>query len=298
VTEHFADRLLQSIADKGAPVCVGIDPVLERLPAPIRNAAPDEARALLQFGSEVVRIVAPLVPAVKINTAFFERYGGAGVDAYFELVAVAGACGLAVIGDCKRGDVGHTAEQYAAGQFEPPAGRRGPDAVTLQSYLGWDAIQPFCSAAERQGRGLFILVQTSNPSAAAVQDFPGADGRTLSEHVAALVESWAAQPGRLGRRGYSLVGAVVAPRDAALARRLRLAMPSCLFLVPGYGAQGAGAEEVRTCFKPDGSGALVNASRSVIHPQDVSGSAGGGWQAAVESACRRFVQDIARATGR
>ncbi len=310
---HFADRLNKAIREKKTPVCVGIDPVYSRLPTAIRDMPDfDNGRdtesaldAILEFCRTVIRTVAPIVPAVKINIAYFERYYGEGVDAYMELVQEAAKLGLLVIGDCKRGDVGHTAELYARAQLARPdfdnmSHSTAPDAVTLHSFLGIDGLKPFLDVCRGEGKGIFALIQTSNESANDVQGFTNAQGLTLSEHLAQLLNGWAGDDGLVGESGYSCLGAVVAPRNVEIAKKLRMLMPQSLFLVPGYGAQGMSATEIAHCFKPDGTGAIVNASRSVIYAFDQAKYEQQGqrsWSLAVETACREFAQDIAQAVG-
>jgi orotidine-5'-phosphate decarboxylase len=313
VPDHFADRLLKAIREKKSPVCVGIDPVYARLPAAIRdlpdfNDGSDTESALdavLEFCRLVIKTVAPIVPAVKINSAYFERYYGEGVDAYMELVQEAASHDLVVIGDCKRGDVGHTAEVYAQAQLADPDFSNfdhlvAPDAVTLNCYLGLDALKPFLHVCRAQAKGAFVLVLTSNESATEVQALRCDDGCTVSERVAGLVSKWAGDDGLMGAEGFSCLGAVVAPRGADSARQLRALMPHCLFLIPGYGAQGLTAADIAPCFKPDGSGAVVNASRSIIYAYEnprYSELAESSWVSAVEAACREFAADIAKTAG-
>ncbi len=315
---HFADRLLQAIGRTNAPVCVGLDPLFERLPPAIlqehglehpaesktdpRDAEP-AANALLQFGAELIRIVAPHVPTIKINVAFFEPYHAAGFRTYFELVRLAQKAGLIVIGDVKRGDIGHSAEQYAAahlgGGMNAAGGPFAADAVTVNSYLGYDGVKPFVDSCRAGGKGVFVLVQTSNPSAVELQQVRLSEGITLAERISKLVDQWSRTEGLIGQEGFSAVGAVVAPVNAETTRRLRESMPHCLFLVPGYGAQGKSAEEVALCFKLDGTGAIVNASRSVIfayEDQKYRGLYGDDWRRCIEASCRDFVNAIRAVT--
>jgi len=230
---HFADRLLEAVQQKQVPACVGLDPLVERFPAKllrehhiattedghIEPGTPGEkiTAALGHFGREVLRTIAPLVPVVKINIAFFERYYADGIRVYGELVRCAHELGLLVIGDVKRADIGHSATQYAhahLGEIPPWVGTGilNPDAVTVNPYFGFDAIRPFVEVGMGSGRGLFVLVQTSNESAPEIQDLALADGSTVSEHVARRVHAWSAEGDRLGVCGYSLIGAVVSPR--------------------------------------------------------------------------------------
>jgi orotidine-5'-phosphate decarboxylase len=288
---HFVDRLCDALDAKPAPAVIALDPVYTHLPRSFRHAAASESEeldALLRFSRRIVEIVAPHALAVKINSAFFEAYHADGVRGYDELISFARAAGLLVIGDVKRGDVGHTAEMYARAHLT------GPDAITVSGYFGFEGVQPFIDLAVRQDKGLFVLVRTSNPSARQIQDVALADGRKFHQWVAGQLASWASDPRTVGRRGYSLVGAVVATREAADAAALRAAMPQSVFLVPGYGAQGGRADDFKPYFRPDGTGALVAAGRSVIYAYERAEYASEqNWEPAVEAACRRFTQDVA-----
>ena len=304
---HFADRLLAAVAEKGAPVCVGLDPVLDRLPADIVDRAqtlvdarsPDSdpqlaaAAAITLFCKRVIRAVAPAVPAVKPQIACFERYGPSGLGAYHSVVADARAAGLIVIGDAKRGDIGATADHYAAAHL---ADDDAPDALTVNGYFGADGLAPFVRAARNTGRGLFVLVRTSNPSAAQVQDFADADGRKVFEHVADCVAQVGAGQGLLGKSGFSCVGAVVGATYPDEARRLREIMPRQLFLVPGYGAQGATADDAVAGADSAGRGILVNASRSVLYAFDRDDRAAD-WTDAIAAAAANVARDVRAALG-
>lgn len=319
---HFGDRLIGAIRKKDAPVCVGFDPLIERLPASLleeygvgtkydqdlRTSANlgGLADAILAFGREIIRVVAPQVPAVKINIAFFERYYTAGIRAYYRLVRHARELGLVVIGDVKRADIGHSTTQYAQAQLGPiPHPGLGevatPDAVTVNPYFGYDGIRPFVELARETGDGLFVLVQTSNESAGEVQGLTLSDGTRVCERVAQLVQEWAVNEAPVGSSGYSCIGAVVSPRDLESTERIRALMPNCIFLVPGFGAQGRTADEVAKCFKPDGTGAIVNASRSVIYAyreeryRDLHGD---DWQKSVDHACKDLVSAVRTAVWR
>lgn len=306
--EHFADRLMAAVLAKGAAACVGLDPLIEHLPADLRrkhalSSSSDAvacANALYDFGREIIDIVAPLVPVVKINIAFFERYYAEGLRAYYRLVKHARQAGLITIGDVKRADIGHSTTQYAHAQLAEVAlagcGEfAAPDAVTVSPYLGFDAVAPFAEVAKREGKGLFVLVQTSNESAEAIQGLTLEGGETVCQRVGRIVQSWAAAGGMIGACGYSAIGAVVSPRDVPSTVRLRELMPNCLFLVPGFGAQGRTTDEVARCFKSDGTGALITSSRGVIFAyQDakVSAACGGDWRKCVERGCRELVAAV------
>ena len=313
MTENFADRLMDAIARKKAPVVVGIDPVYSRLPASlVGQAGLDRAAdlessldAVLEFSRRVIRLVAPYVPAVKINIAFFERYLWEGIEGYYELIQEAAERDLLVIADAKRGDIGNTAEAYAAAHLADPnlAGADdlvGPDAVTVNGYLGADALDPFLKVCREEGKGIFVLVRTSNPGAAEVQNAVLEGGLTVGEHMAKLVAKWGVQEGLVGKAGFSAVGAVVAPRDVEQAKRIREILGNTILLVPGYGAQGLGPAEVAACFKSGGTGAIINASRSVIYAYEqpeYKQQFADQWEPCVEKACQDFVTQIRQVAG-
>ncbi len=297
---HYADRLQSAIAAKSTAAVVGIDPVLERLPPALCAGVTDNASAaaaLAAFARDVIEVVAPLVPAVKINSAFFEAFGAAGVAAFFASVAEARRRGLLVISDIKRGDIGSTATLYARGHLGSPEVAdelQVPDAVTVAGYLGVNAVRPFAETAAATGRGLYVLVRPSDPGADEIHEFGGE--RPLYRFLAERVAEWGSLPERVGATGLSCVGAVVAPKDAESTRALRAAMPNTPFLVPGYGAQGGTAEACRACFREDGRGAAVNASRSVIYAYEDEtrlARCEGDWKRCIESAAREFAADIA-----
>jgi orotidine-5'-phosphate decarboxylase len=284
--------------DARGPVCVGIDPVYEELPPEFQTDAAtpqDRLAAIAAFCREVLQIVAPVVPAVKPQIAFFESLGYQGVKLYFDLVRQARKLGLLVIGDVKRGDIGHTAAAYAAAHL---AGEDCPDAVTVNGYFGADGLAPFLQVARQQGKGLFVLVRTSNPSAAVIQDFTGPDGLKFYEHIARQLAAIGDGPELVGASGYSCLGAVVGATYPQEARRLREIMPRQIFLVPGYGAQGATAADCAASFKADGTGAIVNASRSVLYAFRKGPHAGKDWKQAIATAAKNLVTDIRQALAR
>ena len=311
--QNFADRVLAAIANKGTPACVGLDPLIERLPRELLREAgvslaedgtvsPETdsaamAGALGLFGREVIRIIAPLVPFIIIFIAFFETYHEHGVRVYDDLIQTASRAGLITIGDIKRADIGHSATQYALAQLG--GGHNGksaaPDAVTVNPYFGLDGVRPFIDIAREQGRGVFILVQTSNASAEQVQGLACSDGSTLCQNVARLVADWSAADGLIGERGYSCVGAVVSPRDLPSTELIRTVMPNSIFLVPGFGAQGRTTDEVARCFKSDGTGAIVTSSRGVIYAfnkSDYRATYGDDWRRCIEQGCRDLVESL------
>ncbi len=297
---HFADRLLDGVDRCGTPLCVGVDPVVERLPPgfPQPATAREAADALATFGEEAVDLAARHVACVKIQSACFERYGVAGCEAFHRLAGRARERNLLVIADVKRGDVGTSAAHYAAGWVHP-ADDDGttPDAITVNAYFGGDGLTPFLRAAAEHGRGVFALVRTSNPGGDAIQERTLADGRTVADAVGGVVAE-AGDTEATGRHGYSVLGAVVAATRPEAAARLRNTMPRQLFLVPGFGAQGGGVDDVRPCFHSDGRGAVVAVSRSITEAWRSSDATD--WREAVEGAMtemKRRVADAATGEG-
>jgi orotidine-5'-phosphate decarboxylase len=279
---------------RAAPVCVGIDPVADRLPSRLRPQRPDPAsnvRAIRDFCLGVLDAVAPHVPCVKVQAACFERYHAEGVEAMRTIIAEARTRGLQVILDAKRGDIGVTAAHYAASVFGDEADSVGPnraDWVTINSYLGADGIEPFL----RGGCGAFALVRTSNPGGDVLQAARLVGGLTVAEAVAAMVAG--VGTAHLGALGFSSLGAVVGATKADEASRLRELMPQQVILVPGYGAQGGTVRDVVPCFHRGGKGAIVTASRSVLYAFEPDVDA---WKQAVAAAAERLADDVGRAVG-
>lgn len=274
---HFADRLNAEIKKKKSAVCVGLDPRLEQIPefikekhfAAHKNALTVAAESILEFNKGIMDAVADLVPVVKPQIAFYEQYGHEGVRAFEETLWYARDKGLLTIADIKRGDIGSTADAYAKA-FLGKVNLHGKDvfsfdadAVTIAPYLGWDGIKPFITEARKYGKGLFILVKTSNPSSGDLQDLVmKKDEATIYEIMSGYVDSWGAD--EVGEGGYSFVGAVVGATFPEQAKEMRKMMSQNIFLVPGYGAQGGTAADVKCCFNEDGLGAVVNSSRGII----------------------------------
>jgi orotidine-5'-phosphate decarboxylase len=307
--QNFADRLLNAIDSKGAPICVGIDPIFDMLPDAVAGDArergnPDREAsidAIFAFTTSILRIVAPLVPCVKFQSAYFEKYLWEGVEAYYSLIAEAAELGLLVIGDVKRGDIGSTASAYAAAHLADADLHETddvviPDAITVNPFCGLDTIEPFLKTSREFDKGLFVLVRTSNPGSGDLQDAQLADGRTWSEMLADKLATLAANSKLVGSRGYSSVGAVVGATQPHTMQSLRQRLPQSIFLLPGYGAQGATADMTRSAFT-DGQGALVSASRSILYAHREPNYAkqfGDNWERCVEKAVLDMKQDLAR----
>lgn len=303
---HFADQLAEAMRKAGNAVCVGVDPRPEDLPPGFLDDYPGDragvAAALEAFGRGVIEVVAPLVPVVKFQAAFYEAYGPEGFAALHRTAKFARESGLLVIMDGKRNDIGSTAEAYARAYLGkvPVGGRFEPawdvDALTVNAYLGSDGISPFVKVAAREGKGIFALVRTSNQSAREFQDLD-VGGRPLYLAVAERLRAWG--EGHRGEGGYSLVGAVVGATYPAELAELRAELPGVPFLVPGYGTQGATAADVAPAFDADGLGAIVNSSRGIIfayQKPEAKQRFGADWRAAVESATRTMIADLAQHT--
>jgi orotidine-5'-phosphate decarboxylase len=309
MSKMFSDRLLDSIDKAGAPICVGIDPAVASLPDSVRGkfaSAEDESEAaidaIFDFTIRLLKIVAPLVPIVKFQSAFFEKYHWEGVEAYFSLIEEARQLGLLTIGDVKRGDIGSTAEAYAAAHLEDRPEDQdqaaAPDAITVNPLLGLDTLQPFIQMARDESKGIFVLVRTSNPGSAELQDVKLATGETWSEMLAgklsALASDW------VGSRGFSSLGAVIGATQPHTMQNLRKLLPKSIFLLPGYGAQGATAEMTRAAFI-NGKGAIVSASRSILYAYKepkYSSRFGQNWEKCIEAAVLDMKQDISQVLGR
>lgn len=278
MANHFSDRLCDAIKTKKTPLTVGIDPVYSKLPKAITShkdmndefdlgAAID---ATFEFCTKAIRIVAPIVPAIKMNIAFFENYMWEGLEMYYSLIAEAKQQGLEVIADVKRGDIGHSATQYAVANLRNPEfidleDIVKADAITVNGFAGAEGIEPFAKVAAEKGNGVFVWVRASNPSAAAIQDFQDADGVKMYEKLAEVTAEIANQPKSIGENGYSDIGMVVGGTTAEQTAEMRSKYPNTWFLVPGLGSQGATAEDCVKFCNADGNGALIAASRSIIY---------------------------------
>jgi len=312
MSEMFCDRLLDAIDYTHGPICVGIDPVLESIPASIRAKfqSRDDTResavdAIFDFTTRILKIVAPLVPIVKFQSAFFEKYLWDGVEAYYSLIHEASELGLLVIGDVKRGDIGSTAAAYAAGHLAEQTsgdeeGLVTPDAITVNPMLGLDTLEPFIQTAREFNKGLFVLVRTSNPGSAVLQDAKLASGQSWSEMLAEKLAPLAADAALVGKRGFSSIGAVIGATQPQALAELRRRLPKSIFLLPGYGTQGATADMTRAAFE-GGQGAIVSASRSILYAHQekkYSSQFGDDWEKCVEAAVLDMKRDLATVLGK
>lgn len=281
---NFADRLIEAIERCKSVVVVGLDPIPELLPPELivdsvkendAGALECMAAAVTRFNCSIIDAIADLVPAVKPQSAFYERLGPAGISTLLHTIEYAKSKGLIVILDAKRSDIATTAEAYAEAYLgEANLGDElgrvkvfGVDALTVSPYLGSDGVLPFLRVAEQYGRGVFVLARTSNPSSVELQHLSVTDDRAgstpLAEFLAREIHRWGIES--VSDSGYSALGAVVAATFSGEAHRFRELMPRAYFLVPGIGAQGADVSQVSAFFNADGLGALISASRSLIY---------------------------------
>jgi orotidine-5'-phosphate decarboxylase len=252
---YFADRLADATRQKRSVAILGVDPQLDTATTP----GIPSGYTLTRFCCETIEACAPWIVAIKPQLAFFEARGVGGLQAFVEVLRTARRLGLLTIADAKRGDIGSTSAAYAEAFLGD--GDFASDAVTVNPYQGADATMPFIARVPK-GRGVFILVKTSNPAAGEFQDLPSAD-RRLWEKIAQRVEGWGGD--FVGTSGLSSVGAVVGATYPADLKRARELMPHATILVPGYGAQGGAASDAVAAARADGLGAIVSASRSVMY---------------------------------
>lgn len=270
----MVSKLIEKIQKTKAPICVGLDPMLSYIPEHVTKKAYAEfgetlegaAEAIWQFNKTIVDATADLIPSVKPQIAMYEQFGIEGLKAYDKTVKYCQEKGLIVIGDVKRGDIGSTSTAYATGHIgKVTVGKNtfsgfNTEYITVNPYLGTDGVKPFVDVCNQEDKGIFVLVKTSNPSSGEFQD-KLIDGKPLYELVAQKVVEW----GEASMDGdYSNVGAVVGATYPEMSKILRKLMPKTYFLVPGYGAQGGTAQDLKYCFNEDGLGAIVNSSRGII----------------------------------
>jgi orotidine-5'-phosphate decarboxylase len=269
------DLLIEKIVKTQNPSVIGLDPKLDYVPEFIKAEAfakhgetlEGAAQAILEFNRGLIDAIHAEIPAVKPQIAFYEMLGVPGVSAFRETCEYARARGLYVIADCKRNDIGSTAEGYVAaylGKVQIGANEYSPfpvDALTVNAYLGSDGIDPFIEACEEYDKGIFVLVKTSNPSSGELQD-KLIDGVPVYEVMGELCNNWGAKVP--GKYGYSAVGAVVGATYPEQIKTLREKLPHTFFLIPGYGAQGGRADDLKAAFDECGLGGIVNSSRAVM----------------------------------
>ena len=304
------DRLIENIIEKQNPTVAGLDPKLDYVPASVRDACfaqygktlEGAAAALLVFNKAIIDQICDIVPAVKPQAAYYEMYGWQGVRALAEIIAYAQQKGMFVMTDGKRNDIGTTMEAYATAHLGTTdvAGEAidafGADALTVNGYLGTDGIQPLVKICQEKDKGIFVLVKTSNPSSGELQDLKLTNGASVYEQMGRMCEQWGeALPGKYG---YSGVGAVVGATYPEQLKEMREKAPHTFFLVPGYGAQGGGAQDAKNAFDKNGLGAIINSSRGIMCAWKKQGLTEDDFAAAARSEALRMKADILSVIGK
>ena len=298
----ITDRLVESIIDKQNPTCVGLDTLFDYLPDDMRAGVTSfdgVAERIFDFNKKIIDSVCHIVPSVKVQIAYYEMYGTPGLKAYEATLKYAAEKDLVVIADAKRNDIGSTASCYAKAflgetQINEKTEKAFPaDYVTVNGYLGTDGIVPFVEQCEKNDKGIFVLVKTSNPSGSEIQNVILENGIPMYEHMGGLVEKWGEST--VGKYGYSAVGAVVGATHPTEAARLREVLPHTFFLIPGYGVQGGNAEMLKSCFSANGLGGVVNNSRGILCAYKKLG--GTYWEAA-RQATIAMQQDLSSVIGK
>lgn len=268
--KNAMDLLIEKIQEKNNPTVMGLDPRYDMIPNCISSKYTKDVKgackAILEFNKGLIDATYDIIPAIKPQIAFYEMFGIEGIEIFKQTCKYAKEKQMVVIADVKRGDIGTTAEGYSSAFLgQTSIGNLfysifDCDFITVNPYLGTDGIKPFINDCKKYGKGIFILVKTSNKSSGELQDLKLESGTTIYETVANLVNTWGEE--LIGENGYSSVGAVVGATYPTQIKELRNIMPKAYFLIPGYGAQGGKAEDIALGFK-DGLGGIVNASRSL-----------------------------------
>ena len=304
------DRLIEKIVEKQNPTVAGLDPKLDYVPQSIKAACFEKygktlegaAAALLEFNKAIIDEIYDIVPAIKPQAAYYEMYGWQGVKALADTIAYAQSKGMFVITDGKRNDIGTTMEAYAAahlgttGVEGETVSAFGADALTVNGYLGTDGIKPLLSICEKEDKGIFVLVKTSNPSSGELQDMKLENGATVYEQMGRMCESWGEE--LPGKYGYSGVGAVVGATYPDQLLEMREKAPRTFFLVPGYGAQGGGAQDAKNAFDKNGLGAIINSSRGIMCAWKKQGLAEDDFAKAARNEAVRMKDDIISTIGK
>ncbi len=293
--KNITDLLIDKIETMNNPTVAGLDPRLEFLPDDLRKTATDaqsSAKAVAEFNCRIIDAIKDIVPAVKIQSAFYELFSHYGVRAMDETARYAKDSGLIVMADVKRNDIGPTAEAYASAYLDGGL----YDYITVNPYAGVDGIKPFTNLCAQKNRGIFVLARMSNPSAADIQNMTLSNGEPLYLHIGGLIEKWGES--LKGEYGYSAVGAVVGATNPDEARKLRARLKSVFFLVPGYGAQGGKGADAAASFDENGRGAIVNNSRGIIAAYKTDKYKGMTYYAAARAAAIAMAEDLSAALKR
>ena len=304
------DRLIEKIVEKQNPTVAGLDPKLDYVPQSIKSACFEKygktlegaAAALLEFNKAIIDKIYDIVPAIKPQAAYYEMYGWQGVKALADTIAYAQSKGMFVMTDGKRNDIGTTMEAYAAAHLGTTVvdgeeiSAFGADALTVNGYLGTDGIKPLCEICKKGDKGIFVLVKTSNPSSGELQDMKLENGATVYEQMGRMCESWGEE--LPGKYGYSGVGAVVGATYPDQLLEMRQKAPHTFFLVPGYGAQGGGAQDAKNAFDKNGLGAIINSSRGIMCAWKKQGLTEDDFAKAARNEALRMKDDILSTIGK
>ncbi len=303
------DRLIEGIVKMQNPTVAGLDPKLDYVPASIKNACFEKhgktlegaAAALFEFNKAIIDNICDIVPAVKPQAAYYEMYGWQGVRALADTIAYAKSKGMFVMTDGKRNDIGTTMEAYATAHLGvtdiggEAVEAFGADALTVNGYLGTDGIKPLLNICREKDKGIFVLVKTSNPSSGELQDMKLENGAAVYEQMGRMCEGWGEE--LPGKYGYSGVGAVVGATYPDQLAEMRTKAVHTFFLVPGYGAQGGGAQDAKNAFDKNGLGAVINSSRGIMCAWKKQGLTEDDFARAARAEALRMKEDILSVTG-
>lgn len=301
----MVDKLIDRIIELQNPTCVGLDTDFSYLPEELREGIATfegVAEGLIEFNMNIIDKVCDIVPAVKVQVAYYEQYGYEGLRAFDYTVNYAKGRDMFVIADCKRNDIGSTAACYAKAYLGETDinGKKikafPADMLTVNGYLGTDGIAPFVEECKKHDKGIFALVKTSNPSSGELQNLKLENSKCIYEQMGALVEEWGKDT--VGTYGYSDVGAVVGATHPEEAANLRAQLKNTFFLIPGYGAQGGNAQMLKCCFDARSLGGIVNNSRGIICAYKKPQYSGMGYAEAARAACIDMQQDLSSVIGK
>ena len=301
----MVDKLIDRIIELQNPTCVGLDTDFSYLPEEFREGIATfegVAEGLIEFNMNIIDKVCDIVPAAKVQVAYYEQYGYEGLRAFDYTVNYAKGRDMFVIADCKRNDIGSTAACYAKAYLGETDinGKKikafPADMLTVNGYLGTDGIAPFVEECKKHDKGIFALVKTSNPSSGELQNLKLENSKCIYEQMGALVEEWGKDT--VGAYGYSDVGAVVGATHPEEAANLRAQLKNTFFLIPGYGAQGGNAQMLKCCFDARGLGGIVNNSRGIICAYKKPQYSGMGYAEAARAACIDMQQDLSSVIGK
>ena len=301
----MVDKLIERIIELQNPACVGLDTDFNYLPEDMKrdvSTFEEVSERIAEFNMNIIDKISDIVPSVKVQVAYYEIYGHAGMQAFEYTLNYARGRGLIVIADCKRNDIGSTAGCYSKAYLGKTDinGKQSrafaADMLTVNGYLGYDGIKPFIEDVTAHDKSIFALVKTSNPSSGEFQNLKLENGKFIYEQMGELVQEWGKTT--VGKYGYSEVGAVVGATHPEEAARLRKQMPNTFFLIPGYGAQGGSAEMLKVCFDKRGLGGVVNSSRGIICAYKNPQYSGMTYSEAARAACIDMQQDLLGAIGK